>query len=395
MVTLLLLLMAGCSDDNDPGQSSALTDRSSFMMYIYLPNGSSTRSEDYSRTIYIDKPFERTINSLRVWIFARNSSKELIPISDDDGAVNGALYVNVGSIDTSVDMKDLAFDVEAGFNNRYPYVDIYVVANIESLGEGITDNWNTWCSPKNTESLQDMENRIESLQLDANTFGVGSMVSDASTTGLPMSGYIKEAEVQTQGVVYTTMNIKVLRAVSKLRFVFAKSPTTPEAAITSVKLNAGMIPTTEYLFSGTADANGVKLPATGNSYGSTYNSSEIDFGAPASIKTNVMPSRLNWSASTNRQDWEDAMNAAISNNEATEHVRAYLHESDKRLIGTIKYKLTTDGAEKSATFQMSESPSGQFLRNSSWTVYAYFTEGGLVYEVANWDEQEVTYKPFI
>lgn len=389
LLTWLVLLVAGCSDDNALEHKSATTDRSSFMMYIYLPNA-TTRSGEDDRNIYIDKPFERAIHSLRIWVFARNGSKQLIDISNDDGATNGALYVNVGSIDETVSVLQQAFNVEDGFNQKYPYLDIYVIANIASMG--IEESW---CNPKNNETLQEMENRIEALQLDANTFGVGSMVSDASATGLPMSGYIKEAAVSAQGVVYTTMNVKVQRAVSKLRFVFAKSPTTSEATITSVKLNPGMIPTTETLFSGTDEANGAKLPATGNSYGGTYNAAEIDFGAPATINTNVMPSALSWSGSGNRQEWEDVLNAAIANNEATEHVRAYLHESDQRLTGTIKYKLTTAGAEKEATFQMSESPTGQFLRNHSWTVYAFFTEGGLIYEVANWDEEAVTYKPFI
>lgn len=388
LVTLLVLLVAGCSDDNALEHKSATTDRSSFMMYIYLPNA-TTRSGEDDRNIYIDKPFERAIHSLRIWVFARNGSKQLIEISNDDGATNGVLYVNVGSIDETVSVLQQAFNVEDGFNQKYPYLDIYVVANLESLG--FTEGW---CSELNAEELQAIENTLEALQLDANTFGVTALVSDATGTGLPMSGYIKEAAVSAQGLVYTTMNIKVQRAVSKLRFVFAKSPSTPEATITSVKLNANMIPTTETLFSGTAEANGAKLPATGNSYGSTY-AAEVDFGFPATIKTNVMPSALSWTGATSRQDWEDALNAAIANNEATEHVRAYLHESDQRLTGTIKYKLTTAGAEKEATFQMSESPTGQFLRNHSWTVYAFFTEGGLIYEVADWKEETVTFKPYI
>ena len=391
LVTWLVLLVTGCSRDYEPVQEPAMSDKSAFMMYIYLPNGGTTRNGEDDRSIYIDQPFERKIKSFRVWVFARNSLHELMSISDADGATNKVLYRTVGSIDESVNMLTEVFDVLDGINNTYPYVDIYVIVNSESLGKD-----EDWCRPKETESLQEMESRLENLLLDTSSFGIGeNMVSAASEDGLPMSGYLKNAPVSAQGVVFTTMGIKVKRAVSKIRFVFAKSPSTPEASITSVKLNTGMIPTTEYLFSGTAAVNNVALHETG--YGNEYYG-EITFfnsDAPATINTNVMPTILSWSASLNRQEWEDALNAAIANNEATELVRAYLHESPQRLTGTITYKLTTDGAEESATFQMSESPTGQFLRNHSWTVYAFFTEGGLIYEVANWDEETVTVKPVI
>ena len=390
LVTWLILLVAGCSNDNEPAKKAAITDQSSFVMNIYLPNTGTTRtSEEDDRNIHIDKPFERTIQSFRVWVFARqkvnDAPGDLMAISNADGATNGVLYTNVGSIDETVIIKNVAFNVEDGFNERYPYLDVYVIANLESL-----DADENWCSQLNANDLQDIENTLDGLQLNDESFGVSSLVSDATDTGLPMSGYVKKVPVSAQGVVYTTMDIKVKRAVSKIRFVFAKSPTTPEASITSVKLNTNMIPTTEYLFSGTAAVNNVALHETG--YGNEYYG-EIDFGAPATINTNVMPTALNWTGATSRQEWEDALNAAITNHEATEHVRAYLHESPQRLSGTLKYKLTATGAEMTTTFQMAAA--GQFLRNHSWTVYAFFTEGGLIYEVADWKEETVTYKPFI
>ena len=390
LVTWLILLVAGCSNDDSPAKKAAITDQSSFVMNIYLPNTGTTRTgEEDDRNIHIDKPFERTIRSFRVWVFARqkvnDAPGDLMAISNADGATNGVLYTNVGSIDETVIIKNVAFNVEDGFNERYPYLDVYVIANLESLGVD-----ESWCSTLNANDLQHIENTLEGLQLNDGSFGVSSLVSEAADTGLPMSGYVKKVPVSAQGVVYTTMDIKVKRAVSKIRFVFAKSPTTPEACITSVKLNTGMIPTTEYLFSGTAAVNNVALHETG--YGNDYYG-EIDFGAPATINTHVMPTALNWTGATSRQEWEDALNAAITNHEATEHVRAYLHESPQRLSGTLKYKLTATGDEMTATFQMAVA--GQFLRNHSWTVYAFFTEGGLIYEVADWKEETVTFKPYI
>ena len=53
----------------------------------------------------------------------------------------------------------------------------------------------------------------------------------------------------------------------------------------------------------------------------------------------------------------------------------YLHESDKRLKGTITYHIGNNAAVR-ATFQMAEA--GDFMRNHTWIVYAYHAGGGFL-----------------
>ena len=48
----------------------------------------------------------------------------------------------------------------------------------------------------------------------------------------------------------------------------------------------------------------------------------------------------------------------------------YLRESGKQLRGTISYTIEGVATTQSATFEMKEL--GDFLRNHSWIVYAYY-----------------------
>ena len=59
--------------------------------------------------------------------------------------------------------------------------------------------------------------------------------------------------------------------------------------------------------------------------------------------------------------------------------RVYLRESDKRLSGTITYQMKEKGAadydtEKTANFLMDAA--GDFSRNHTWIVYAYYAGSG-------------------
>lgn len=408
-VALLVLLMAGCGEEGNSvvvDESVVMKNASSIVVYINLPDNNATTRNDDDYVINPDRSYEQAINSLRVWVFARedNQNKTLKPIADTDAedVSNGVLYKSFGAdeIRRYSGIMEVAFKVEAGFSDTYKCLDVYVIANAESLG---SDYGTDWGEPTN-EGLVTNEQRLEAIALGENCFGVGSNMvyesngsgslvpTEMTARGLPMSGYVKKAAVTTEDIIYKIQDIQLKRAVSKIRFVFAKSPTTKDAQIKGVKLAANMIPTTEWLFTGTAATSNEELHIP--SYGSNYYG-EIDFGAPAEIKTNVMPSTLEWSTTVNRQQWEQKLNEAIANGDATEFVRAYLHESPSQLQGSITYNLNKGENPQDKTIPFAMAHAGEFERNYSWTIYAYFTEGGLVFEVANWEDVEVTYIPFI
>jgi len=404
-ITLLILLLAGCSEkDGALVNEPVVEENASFVMYINLPDEVVTTRSEGDNNISPDRPYEQAIHSLRVWAFARedNQEKTLIAIDQADAsdAVNGVLYKNFGTdeIRRYAGMMEVVFKVKDSFN-KYKCLDVYVIANAESLG--YADDW----GEPTGAGLSANEQWLETIQIGADCFGIGvNMVhesnatgelipADKNSTGLPMSGYIKEVDIFPEDILFTIIkNIQLKRAVSKIRFVFAKSPSMKDAEIKGVTLSANMIPNTEWLFTGTTATSNIGL--NNPSYGPAYYG-EIDFGHPEEIKNNLAPSALEWNASANRLEWEAALNKAIANGEATEHVRAYLHESPNQLVGSITYNLHKEPSspDKTVTFTMARA--GEFLRNGSWTIFAYFTEGGLIFEVANWENQEVTFKPFI
>ena len=86
--------------------------------------------------------------------------------------------------------------------------------------------------------------------------------------------------------------------------------------------------------------------------------------------------------------YEDLVNQGIAAGELTEKGPIYLPESDKRLSGTIWFRLGGNaGKLMSASFSMY---SGNFRRNQTWIVYAYYMGSSKLevntVKVVDWDE---------
>jgi hypothetical protein len=167
-----------------------------------------------------------------------------------------------------------------------------------------------------------------------------------------------------------------------LRFVFAKTTGQPTVSITSIKINAGMIPDEEYLFttpqSMTYNANAGEL------------FTDIDDISATADPTDYI--YFNQDA----QEYENLINTAASKETPEVTVRGpiYLRESDKQLAGTITY--TIAGDEQTADFQMQQT--GDFLRNHTWIVYAYYAGSGklqvqTVY-VKDWSTKEISHNVY-
>lgn len=389
MVTWLILLVAGCSDDVavEPKESQ-------FKMYIYLPEQEATTRGEYD--IVSDREKENKINSLQVWVFAYNSASEPIPISEGDNkTTNGSLYVELNKISLTGGIQEVAFyGITNDFKNNYPYLNVYAIANAGSIGLDVG-------ASTNEATLQDLA--ISS----ATYFGIYTttqmpLVTEVGDSGLPMSACVKKAPVYRQNETFTIANLVLKRAVSKIRFVFSRVANI-EASVSEIKLDGHVLysegntyiktgeegkvlPASEYLFSGIHD---------GGDVGSTF-SHLINFNVPEDVPSHINPWLLRWEHEETRQEWEDRINDAISSGKAVECGRAYLLENPNRLTGTIKYKFQEEGDATETThmarFTMTDE--NEFLRGHSWTIYAYFSEGGVVFEVDGWDQQEVTFDPF-
>ena len=75
------------------------------------------------------------------------------------------------------------------------------------------------------------------------------------------------------------------------------------------------------------------------------------------------------------QEYENLINEAANKEtpEVTIYGPIYLRESDKQLAGTITYTIG-GGAEQTVPFAMQQA--GDFSRNHTWIVYAYYAGSG-------------------
>ena len=232
---------------------------------------------------------------------------------------------------------------------------------------------------------------------------IAAINGGASTgPGLPISGFFNKDKTGAatgvdlsflQGSNYASMTpaqvheqlpiVQLERAVSKLRFVFAKQGNTAGVQITKIEVNSGMIPYQTFLFP-REDGTEFVLPE-GSRYMTAVttisgiaNSDILAVDNPELLRSDCT---TNGNATKTAQEYEAFLNEAVGSTTATQRY-VYLRESGLPLSCTIYYKLSDGGAEQQATFSMSQitgydATTTNFHRNHYWTVYAYFKGGGL------------------
>jgi hypothetical protein len=159
------------------------------------------------------------------------------------------------------------------------------------------------------------------------------------------------------GTSSSIATVRLERAVSKVRFVFANTVGEPELKIKNIQLNAQMIPNIEYLIQQTKTLS--------------YNASESSLWTAEDVVEKVDDPTIYIYGGQEAQVYEDL----IDQSEITKIGPFYLRESDKKLSGTITYQLG-DNAEQQGTFEMEAA--GDFRRNHTWIVYAYHAGGGFL-----------------
>ncbi|MBR4919793.1 MAG: hypothetical protein IKZ62_00520 [Prevotella sp.] len=365
----LLLLAVGCSssDGTEEKQPTMLT------VYVYSPEHPMLIRAAIGDVDALAA--ESKIDKLQMWIFER-------------GTGNLVGYLNTTATDALNSNEGATYQiaVDDDFARYKPNVDIYVLANVMNSNCGCAFNENS-----TRDYLKDHAKLTESH------FGLSSLVSTSffSTEPpgvLPMVGVLNDqpvfgdAPVLRIGTQNNIATVKLERAVSKVRFVFANKNITNESAkklsITGISLNAQMIPTEEYL-----------IPQDKTL---TYNTSSVSL-LPSTIdeveKTDD-PLKFIYDGQA-AQAYENSINAAVAANELTVVGPYYLRESDQRLAGTISYSVD-DVAKTPATFQMEAA--GDFVRNRSWIVYAYYTGGDYLeinsLYIKDWTNKSVDYEVY-
>ena len=355
LITYLLLLSAcgSSSSEEVTPQPDKPKEKPVLKIYLFAPESpivtrASTGSVDASQA-------ERAIHTIDIWVFEHESpNKKVSYIHLDDVSFSG--------------QKEIAMELTDEFANlpKKPNVDIYVAANKESCG--LTSlNENTTLA------------ELKEICIGSSSFGTTSLslVNTVPTEGLPMSGLLENQIISGIPPVYTAMsqNVKLVRAVSKVRFIFSMSNANPPTiSDLSISLKANMIPKEEYLFlEGVYPTYKSRVKLTGeNNYESE--ASLVTINNPV-INKCADPASYAYTSETG-QAYEDKMNAGITATHLSDFGTFYFRESDIKLEGTISYTLGTapNATNKSKTFTMGAA--GDFTRNHTWIVYGYFLGSG-------------------
>ena len=326
---------------------------------------------------------EKEVNSLQIWVF----------VSEEKTSAAGTLHIGdmVGYLSPQISTPSSTeftgkyqLTVSDLFAELKPKVNVYVVANV-----GVS---NTGYSLSPSSTMTELENALIQHNGDSDFFGISSpMMTAVPGDGLPMSGVLKGTEVGgSQPVLKVQTPVTVVRAVSKVRFVFSRTDqwtsetdygSSQELKITGITIDNGKIPKAEYLFLANAynTEDLTKNCHIVNTGEAPYETGATDNGIAltplTSSATNIPeyanPSEYSYTGELTGQDYEDLINAGVEAGHLAEVGKFYLRESDKLITGKIHYTIGTDPTVKSSTFSMARA--GDFSRNHTWIVYGYFS----------------------
>ena len=373
LCSILTMLCSSCSS-NDAEEGAMETSHKQPMMaiYVYAPEQAATAQKNAAQTradVGEVDPItnEGTIKSLQIWVYESDTKNYVGYFSTNDVTALNEGHGTTYQIPVSDD-----------FAATKPKVNVYAMANVTNANCGV--------------GTLDKETTRDALLAGAKIsgyFGLGNLQTIVPEDGLPFAGHLTAESVVGDspalriGTLSSASTVQLTRAVSKLRFVFAKTTGQPKVSINSIKMNAGMIPEVEYLFDKTQSL--------------TYNEYEAElFSFIDDIAQTADPTDYIY-FNQDAQEYENLINAAASKEtpEVTVKGPFYLRESDKQLTGTITYTIA-GGAEKTANFAMQQA--GDFSRNHTWIVYAYYAGTGKLQVqslyVKDWTTKEMNYEYF-
>ena len=319
---------------------------------------------------------EEKITSIRVWAFKSGTDKATAtPIgfkSETNLSAKGSH--NVSMMITRKNAETLG------------KIDLYILLNAES--EGVLDG---------QDCIKMTRAELEALVIE-NNFGIADGTAQTTVVpkaGLPISRVIKELDVtdnikgNATEAAQHSINIPLIRAVSKLHFFFTRKNVkdTEGVEVTKIEVNENIVPTQSSVFpTATTDANKETDGLTGNLTSLTYLNEKMTFGGVATgdIKPVADPTSY-IRKSQPAEEYITKLREAT-----TECHLSYLRETGNKLTGTIYFKLSKNGAEKQANFSISKAH-----RNHEMVVYGYFLGDKestltLKYYVAGWNVKNAT-----
>ena len=356
----MLLLVTGCTSSSEEDDPQYPKEKPVLKIYLFAPESPIvTRASNGYVDAYED---EKQIRSIDVWVFEHDSPEKKVS------------YIHLGDL-SFTGQREISMEISDDFANmpKKPNVDIYVVANKESCGlTGLDEN----------TTLAQLKDQC----IGSSYFGTTLPVSTVPDQGLPMSGLLENQIISGIPPVYTAKanNVKLVRAVSKVRFILSKSNSDPPVISNlSINLDANMLPKEEYVFlEGIYPTNKCHVKTGENAYEEVAANLVSGVGID-NIYGCDNPASYAYTTQTG-QEYENLINNGLldPDGEGEQHPALsqvglfYLHESDKQLTGKINYTLGTEpnATQKSVPFSMGAA--GDFTRNHTWIVYGYFLGSG-------------------
>ena len=395
---MLMLLCTACGgSDSEPvgGGVNNKPTTHQLQINIFTPEHPVvTRSEE---PVLVNSYADENVNSLDVWVFV---SGEKPTTHFPAEKVVGHLSLDIANPSSFVG-GTYQMSVNEDFVNELPKVNVYVTANVKPSNTGIT------------LTASSSDDALENATLSGGYFGLTpSLTTQVPIEGLPMSGVLKDQVINDASTPLLKIKdpVTVVRAVSKIRFIFSRSDTgeTDQLHIKSISLDANMIPAEEYLFlNGPYDYTNNRSNIKGSNY---LDAQTLATGLESiTIPASTYPARYafdpdpNNSAQLKGQDYEDLIDKGLTGHytegvyskgqpyELVELSRFYLRESNQKLKGRIYYTIGNggEGWPKYTEFEMTSA--GDFTRNHTWIVYGYFTGKETLtissIDVTEWDQK--------
>lgn len=369
LCSMILLCCMACGNNGSEEDPVVETSNPYIEIKVYTPERQVVTRADLTEPLTAAAEAEQKIHNLKIWVFTH-----------DNGELVGYYQPSSDNLpDKNSPSKTYKITVTEAFALNPPHVDVYVLAN---------DSYSS-SSPFSRASTQ---SQLKAATISRDEFGVTSPVTAVpEDKGLPMSGVLLDTPVQGLApVLRVDNNVKVVRAVSKVRFVFSSMKVTGQTLkITGVELYKSMIPHDEYLF-----LNG---EYTGREY--YFNDeSGYDPGTASLINNQLEVRQIDNPAdyayvSQTGQAYEDLINKGVNeedvNKKLTDGGQFYLRESDKQIQGKIKYTITNASGTKESSADFATNAEGDFSRNHLWIVYAYFAGND------NLKVYSVSYRPWV
>lgn len=350
LLSMVMLLCIACGGSDSEEEPVVETDNPYIEIRIYTPERQVVTRADINNPWTAATEEEQKIHNLKIWVFTHQES--------GDGELVGYYEPSATNLpDKDNPTRTYRITVTEAFAQNPPKVDVYVLAN-DSYSSSALSRTST-------------QSQLKAAIISSSHFGVTEPVTAVPVDkGLPMSGVLLNAEVKGLApVLRVENNVKVVRAVSKVRFVFSSMEVSGQTlTVTKVDLNGSMIPREEYLFLS-------QEYTTGREY--HFNDERgYDIGAASLINNPLEVRQIDNPAayayvSQAGQVYEDLINQGVADEHLTDGGQFYLRESDQQIQGKIYYTITNASGTKSVSF--ATNAAGDFSRNHLWIVYAYFT----------------------